>query len=37
MEKISRAQQFGDSLYLDGLLPWSPALPDDLKSSIAKK
>ncbi len=37
MEKISQAPQFGDSSYLNDLLPWSSALPDDLKSNIIKK
>ncbi len=37
MEKISQAPQFGDGSYLNDLLPWSPALPDDLKSNIIKK
>ncbi len=37
MEKISQAPQFGDSSYLNDLLPWSPTLPDDLKSNIVKQ
>jgi len=37
MEKISQAPQFGDGSYLNDLLPWSPALPDDLKSNSIKQ
>lgn len=37
MEKISQAPEFGDNSYLDDLLPWSPALPDNLKSNIVRK
>ena len=37
MEKISQAPQFGDDSYLNDLLPWSPALPDNLKSNIIKQ
>ena len=37
MEKISQAPEFGDNSYLDDLLPWSPILPDHLKSNIIKK
>ena len=36
MEKISQAPQFGNSSYLNDLLPWSPTLPDNLKSNIVK-
>lgn len=37
MEKISQAPQFGDDSYLNELLPWSSALPDNLKSNIIKQ
>lgn len=37
MEKISQAPEFGDNSYLNDLLPWSPALPDNLKSNIVRK
>ena len=37
LEKISRDPEFGDTSYLDELLPWSPALPEDLKTKIVHK
>lgn len=37
MEKISQAPQFGNDSYLNELLPWSSALPDNLKSNIIKQ
>lgn len=37
LEKISQAPEFGDTSYLDDLLPWSTALPEDLKTKIVHK
>lgn len=37
LEKISQAPEFGDTSYLDGLLPWSTELPEDLKTKIVHK
>ncbi len=37
MEKISQAPQSGDGSYLNDPLPWSPALPDNLRSNIMKQ
>ena len=37
LEKITQTPEFGDTSYLDDLLPWSTALPEDLKTKIVHK
>ena len=37
LEKISQAPEFGDTAYLDDLLPWSPALPENLITKIVEQ